>query len=76
MFEVFLKTGAMLSYDHICKLRSGRRPLEISFHLILAVPPFSDGKFHQLLLGDHDLQLIHEHLLYMCVYVCVGESYG
>ena len=51
----------------VCKLRSGRRPLEIGFHLILAVPSFSNGKFHQLLLGDQDLQLIHECVLYMCM---------
>ena len=54
-------------YDMVCKLRSGRRPLEIGFHLILAVPSFSNGKFHQLLLGDQDLQLIHECVLYMCM---------
>ena len=59
----------------VCKLRSGRRPLEIGFHLILAVPSFSNGKFHQLLLGDQDLQLIHECVLYMCMASCMVKSF-
>ena len=58
----------MQIYRHgVCKLRKGRGPFEIGFHLIFAVPSFSDGKFHQLLLGDQDLQLIDEGVLYMCM---------